>query len=209
MACIRYPHRTIVRSNGARGNPTIHLGRIKQDNADCHVIRLNLRDLQDWGMPWLHHLIGSKRLIIVVTPPNQHTALSEASSHEDVEIMEELAFRLSMYCRIRYSASDIVMVKFGALAALSPLFRAEIVIELCEHWLETPAPWIKPPKGVVWKTQQEIKLVTFKSVTMREYLTSYDWSGEYTEEEAAEMLAEEIEEERAAEIEEATEGPVE
>jgi hypothetical protein len=64
-------------------------------------------------------------------------------------------------------------------------------------------------KGEVYKTESEMELVTFKSVTMREYLTTYDWHGEYTQEEAAQLLADEIEREKAAEIEGAAETQVE
>ena len=201
------PRKIIVRSNGADdSNSTVHWGRINQDNVACHVLHLDLSDSRGWGRPYLPFVFGTKRLIVVLTPPKQYMATDETPSAEDQVGMDEVAIQLSIYCQIDGAASEIVLVNFGVLATLTPGLTAEVFAMICTRSKHVPMATMGPWRS---KIAEEINLVTFMPVSLREYLTTYDWSGEYTEEEAAEMLAEEIEEERAAEIEEATEGPVE
>lgn len=186
------PRKIIVRSDGSRHNPAVHWGRINQDRLDSHVIQLDLSHSEDWLEPMVPLASRPKRLIVVLTPPEQYAVLGHPATAKMIGVcIVMIACHLGMYCRLRHSASDVVLVNFDALDVRFPTNPLGTFEDACRKMMLLRVPLVPPPKGAIWKTESELKLVTFKSVTMREYLTTYDWSGEYTENEAAKMLAEE------------------
>lgn len=205
------PRKIIVHSDGYRHNPAVHWGRINQDRLDSHVIQLDLSLSVGWTAPTVPLAAQAKRLIVVLTPPKFYPVQDYRTTGNAIDVCKVMiACHLGMYCRLRNSAADVILVNFGVLDRVRRTNSVETFEDLYRKMITVVrVPLVPPPKGAIWKTESALKLVTFKSVTLREYLTTYDWNGEYTEEEAARLLAEEVEKERVAEIEEATEGPME
>jgi hypothetical protein len=200
------PRKIVVRTDGYCNNPTIHWGRINQDQLNCQVVQLDLSQTHRWALPEIPLESVAKRLVIVLTPPRDFTALFATVTRTVAACMWVIAAQLSTKRRLQNFPSDIVLVNFGVLDAQFPTNPSGKFEDICK--IANSAPLARE-KGVVYKTESEMKLVTFKFVTMREYLTTYDWHGEYTKEEAAQSLADEIEREKAIEVEGAAEAQVE
>jgi len=100
--------------------------------------------------------------------------------------------QLAYYSQLRHSPNEIVLVNFSDLNdryIRTPNTSIRSFEDICQKELDdfVTSRWNLQP-GTFWKTAAESAQVSYKFISLREYLTNYNWEGVYSEEEVAELL---------------------
>jgi len=170
--------------------------RLNQDidwQLEEYIVHLKLRSCE-WEGPTLHLVNKAKRLVFILTNLVDVIPLSGYVNKNKWlrSRAEEIAMQLAYYSQLRHSPNEIVLVNFRDLNdryIRTPNTSIRSFEDICQKELDdfVPSRWNLQP-GTYWKTAAESALVSYKFVTLREYLTDYNWEGVYSEEEVAALL---------------------
>jgi len=169
----------------------IHLDRSNDGMVQDHVVKTELFQHPNQSVH-LHLKSKAKRLIVILARFSRD--YSFCSFYPIPYFLEHLARLLARSRRYRYSPQDIVLVNFAQLDAkhFTPTSHPGGTFEAYHDRVDTQFQtenWMLEA-GDEWRTPAELALVSTKFITMKEYLTEYDWDGVYTENEVAELLKE-------------------
>ena len=182
----------VIITDGA--DSSVHLDRANVGMVDEFVVDVSSR-LMDCEYPDLHLRIEAKRLVVLFSPDNIPYWPTYTRTNDQVLMWSSAVSRqIAMYARLRHSACDIVMVNFrdldsilkfiGATANQPPSFEA-----LCKEDFDSfnYHEW-DLPRYQHWRNASEVSTVKYKFISLKEYVTNYDWKGVFTEERAAQIL---------------------
>ena len=184
----------VVVSVNADHAPT-SLRRFRIGSVEEQVVKLKLDFLPNlWRRPYLHSESTANKLVIILSPAAQDTYATTSPYNDQVmrHCMSVWADHLARDSKIRHSSSDIVMVNFDEIEnrmVSHPADFAGAFERMCKDTIDrfNPRDYIKP-NGQRWRTASEAASVSIKFISMKEYLTNYDWTGIYTKEEVAKLL---------------------
>ena len=167
----------------------IHLDRSNDGMVQDHVVKADLYQLSYQPVP-LQLESKAKRLIVILARVSRHYPVFPLLSH-----LECVARLLARSRRYRCSPQDLVLVNFDQLDAKhsAPVSHPGQTFEALHNRVDTQfqiQDWMLEA-GNEWRTPAELASVSTRFITMKEYLTEYDWDGVYTEDEVVEILREE------------------
>jgi len=167
----------------------IHLDRSYEGMVRDHVVKAEVSLYTAWPTD-LHLDSKADRLVVILA--RLHQTESIPNNHRCLKAMADL---LACHRRIRNSPQDIVLVNFTQLddKDLFPTAHAKETFEALYRRAdnEFQARGWRLGSRHEWRTPAELASVSTKFITMKEYLTEFDWDGVYTEDEVAELLKEE------------------
>jgi len=167
----------------------IHLDRSNDGMVQDHVVKANLYYPSYQFVPWQLDS-KAKRLIVILAPIHRGDLTNNFFNSLDF-----IARLLARSRRYRYSTRDIVLVNFAQLdaahfpVASHPGGTFEAYCNKVDTQFQTEDWMLKA--GDEWRSPAELASVSTRFITMKEYLTQFDWGGVYTEDEVVEILKEE------------------
>jgi hypothetical protein len=182
------PRKIVVITDEQTPIPTLHFGRIDTSRLESYVVHLRFDPFRILPVPSLPLDCQSKRLTIVLIPPKHYTG--SYNDDYDMTLYSLLCIildRCGPSSHARQIVSEIVLVNFNVLRDPKPNGRFG---SLQDMW----SMCLRDERIAVSRSGP----VTFTPITMSEYLSNYDWSGEFTEEEAARLLVQDAEIKRVA-----------
>ena len=176
----------VVITNGA--DPKLSLVRANVGMFDEHVVDLRACVLDNLG-PNLHLEIEARRLVVIFSLCDKSCRSEGYPTRNDwvLEWSTRISAQIASYSRLRHSACDIVLVNFSDLdypanpkRSFEALCKASFDDFDYDDWSLSETEH--------WRPASEVANVKFKFITLKEYVTDYDWNGVLTEERAAEIL---------------------
>jgi hypothetical protein len=186
------PRKILVLTDGQIPNASLHFGRFDTSHLESYVVHLSLVRSREWSMPRLPINCQSKRLVIVLIPPEHYTVDPDYAYDTTLFLM---IGQIMHHCRpshhVPQIVSEVVLVNFNILTDYKPIGPFGSLKRMWEMLLHA-----NHADGAVIP---RVGPVVLTSTTMSEYLSDHNWDGEFSEEEAARLLAQEADMKRAAE----------
>lgn len=172
------------------GNP-LRLDRFNEGRLVDHVILIDYCPNNYYTQ--VSYRSRAKRLLVILSSLNTGTPAQVRSVISDwaLSSMSHTAGRLARSCRVHQSPPEVIMVNFGKLEELSGTSTADrkgTFEAMCRNYIDRYSPSTRSAaRGQIWRTAAEANAVV-KFISMKEYLTEYDWDGVYTPEEVDDLL---------------------
>lgn len=137
---------------------------------------------------------GRPRRLVVIASPEEGLLPhhQESNYHRAIQkMMNILADQLALHGRLPSSLCEIVLVNFDSLeeGCSDPIAHPKGTFEtICNKAVTNFDPTSCYSPGGRWRTAEEAAQVTYKFITMKEYIASHDRTGEYTLKQVTQLL---------------------